>query len=775
MSARFLTFVLISLCSALVACSSDDDQKKNPVPVVTSVAPATATAGGPAFTLTVNGSGFMTGSTVHWNGGARSSQLVSATQLTASIQSADIAATGTAQVTVVNPKPGGGTSSAIAFAIQNPAPVATSLSPSSITAGSAAFELSVNGSGFVQGATVQWNGSPRPTTFVSASTVKAAIAAADVATAGMVLVAVTNPAPGGGTSAAVTFAVQNPAPVLTSLTPSTVVAGSEGFSLGVLGTGFVPGAVLQFGGSERPTTVVNSTQVTALIAASNVAINGVVEVRVRNPAPTVGPSNVLQFTVSSPPTPPSAGFPMRITVAPDGSAPNGPSINGGMHMDGDNVIFASKASNLVAGDTNDAYDLFVRDTCASAYPPTQCTQQTRRILMAVDGSQPNGDSGWTATNPEKSLAVSFFAEHIAFVSSASNLVAGDTNGVDDVFLKACVIKVYARVCTPAQVRVSVRSNGSESNLPASQPAVADDGRYVFFVSADPNMVPGDTNGAADVFMRDTCVGVSGCTPSTTRVSLADDGSQANGASGEPAFTGRYLAFSSAASNLVAGDTNGVSDIFLRDTCIGATGCTPSTVRISVGNAGEQANGLSFGPQVTLPMSSWEGYDMHGRFVAFVSSASNLVAGDTNGATDVFQRDTCRNLPGCTPSTVRVSVTSTGAQINGASWSPDFMRWDGEVLPFVTAADGVVPEDTNGVADVFVHYPCPFGLPGDCRKSTEIASLGTGGVLGNGASYAPRLNHDLWGVYLVTFVSEATNLVPGPVPTPYYGSIFMSLW
>jgi hypothetical protein len=669
------------MCSVLVACDGGDDRKKNPVPAVTSVVPSMATAGGAAFTLTVNGSGFVTGSTVHWNGGARSSQFVSATQLTASIQPADIATAGTAQVTVVNPKPGSGTSSAVAFAIQNPAPVAASLSPSSIAAGSAAFDLTVNGSGFMQGSSVQWNGSLRTTTFVSANAVKAAIAAADVATAGTAQVAVVNPSPGGGTSGLLTFTVQSP-------------------------------------------------------------------------------------------TPPPVGFPLRITVAPDGSAPNGPSVNGGMDPDGNFVTFASKASNLVTGDTNDAYDLFIRDTCRLPYSGSQCTQQTRRILMAADGSQSNGDSGWTATNPENSLGVSFFGEHIAFVSSASNLVAGDTNGVDDVFLKACVIKLYSRVCTPAQVRASVRSDGSQSNLPASQPAVADDGRYVVFVSADPNMVPGDSNGAADVFLRDTCVGGgSSCTPSTTRISVTNDGGQANGASGEPTFTGRFVAFSSTASNLVAGDTNGVSDVFLRDTCIGESGCTPSTVRISVGNGGEQANGASSEPQVTLPL----GPEWHGRFVLFASSASNLVAGDTNGASDVFERDLCLGKLGCTPSTVRVSVTSTGAQINGASWSPDFLRWDGEVVAFVTAADGVVSQDANGVADVFVHYPCPYGVPVGCTRNTEIASLGTGGVLGNRASFAPRLHHDLWGVSVVTFFSEATNLVPGQVATPYFGSIFMNTW
>jgi len=160
--AQVVVVCLVSLFTALSGCGGDGKNKKNqnPVPMLTSIAPTSATVGGPAFTLTVNGLDFVSGSTVQWNGSGRPTTFVNGTQLSAAIPAADLAAPGTAQVTVVNPTPGGGTSSAITFTIQNATPVASSLSPSSAVAGGPAFDLTVNGSGFVSGATVQWNGAP---------------------------------------------------------------------------------------------------------------------------------------------------------------------------------------------------------------------------------------------------------------------------------------------------------------------------------------------------------------------------------------------------------------------------------------------------------------------------------------------------------------------------------------------------------------------------------------------------------------------------------------
>jgi Domain of unknown function (DUF1929)/Glyoxal oxidase N-terminus/Kelch motif len=182
-------------------------------PSLTSLSPNSATAGGPAFTLTVNGSNFVSGSVVQWNGAARTTTFVSATQLTAAIPATDIATAGTAQVTVANP--GGGTSNALTFTINTgtPAPSLTTLSPNSATAGGPAFTLTVNGSNFVSGSVVQWNGAARSTTFVNGTQLTAAIPASDIATAGTAQVRVVNP--GGGTSNALTFTIVSPTFTLT--------------------------------------------------------------------------------------------------------------------------------------------------------------------------------------------------------------------------------------------------------------------------------------------------------------------------------------------------------------------------------------------------------------------------------------------------------------------------------------------------------------------------------------------------------------------------------
>ena len=776
---RFLVLCLVSILGVVAGCSDDDKKSKNPVPVLTSVSPASAVAGGAGLTLTATGTGFVAGSAVHWNGAARTTTFVSGTQLTAAIAASDIATVGTAQVTVVSPTPGGGVSSPVSFTIGNPVPVLSSLSPAKVLAGSPAFELTVSGSAFVSGATVRWNGSPRTTTYVSATELKAAIAAADVATAGSAQVTVVNPSPGGGTSSAIAFAIDPvaPVPVITGLNPPGVVAGSPAFDLLVSGTGFVQGAIVKWNGADRVTTFVSATQVKAAITAADVASVVSVPVTVTNPAPGGGTSNALVFVVTSAPAP---GNPVPITVAPDGSPPNGPSLNGGMGIFARIVVFASKASNLVPNDTNNAWDVFLRDTCSDVWgdPVTDCTPTTTRISVGPDGLQADGDSGATATSPDGPVAVSFSGRYVAFVSAATNLVSGDTNGVDDVILLDTCRDTWGRPiagCTYQAIRASLRNDGSQSSAPARGPALGEDGGHVVFVSEDPNIVAGDGNGVADVFLRDVCLGSgTGCAPGTRRISVAPGNADANGISGSPAFTGRYVAFTSAATNLVAGDSNGAVDVFMRDTCIGAvTACTPATERISLGTDGSQATGASSEPLVGLPMSSASGYDYHGRFVVFVSSASNLVPGDTNGVADVFMRDTCRGRPACTPSTQRVSLTSTGQQIVGQpSTQPGHMRWDGEVVIFVTAADGVVQGDTNGLADVFTRGVCHDTTT--CVTTTTRVSIGTGGLQGNGPSVQPRGNYDAWaGPEWATFFSTASNFWPGTVPTPYFGAIFQT--
>jgi hypothetical protein len=272
----------------------------NPSPTLTSISPTTVTAGGAAFTLTVNGTNYVASSVVNFNGSARTTTVVSATQLTAAITAADIVTAGSFPITVFNPAPGGGTSSAVNLAVNNPVPAITTLSPASATVGGAAFTLTVNGTSFVNGASVSFNGAARTTTFVGATQVTAAITAADIASVGSFPVTVTNPGPGGGTSVAVNFSVNNPSPTITSLSPSSATAGTAGFILTVNGSAFVNGAVVNFNGAAKTTTFVSATQVTAAILTADIATARTVNVTVTNPAPGGGTSAPAAFTINNP-------------------------------------------------------------------------------------------------------------------------------------------------------------------------------------------------------------------------------------------------------------------------------------------------------------------------------------------------------------------------------------------------------------------------------------------------------------------------------------------
>jgi hypothetical protein len=187
----------------------------NPVPALLNISPATATAGASAFTLTANGSNFISSSVIQWKGTNLTTTYVSPTQLTATVPGTDIATTGSAAVTVFNPTPGGGTSAADTFKIttggtNNPVPTLTTISPASATAGAASFTLTTTGTNYITASSVQWNGASLATTYVSATKLTATVPATDVATAGSATVTVFNPAPGGGTSTSATFTI-NPA------------------------------------------------------------------------------------------------------------------------------------------------------------------------------------------------------------------------------------------------------------------------------------------------------------------------------------------------------------------------------------------------------------------------------------------------------------------------------------------------------------------------------------------------------------------------------------
>ena len=262
-----------------------------------------------------------------------------------------------------------------------------------------------------------------------------------------------------------------------------------------------------------------------------------------------------------------------------------------MSSDGRYIAFTT-AMALVPEDTLGAFDVYVYD---------RGTRTFSRVSQSSSGEQASGSSRNARISPD--------GRYVVFESIANNLVPGDSNANVDVFR-------HDRV-TGETVRVSVATGGGQGTGASSDPRISDDGNRIVFTSTAFDLVGNDANGASDVFVRDLAAGT------TTRVSVSSTGGDADLPSTEPAISGdgRFVAFSSAATNLVAGDANTVRDVFVRDLTAG------TTTRISVGSTGGEANQASSGASLSSD----------GRFVSFLSSATNLVAGATG--TTVYVRDT----------------------------------------------------------------------------------------------------------------------------------------
>jgi parallel beta-helix repeat protein len=288
---------------------------QNPVPVISSITPTTATLGSGTVFLTVYGSNFVSTSVVNLSGVAQPTSYGNSDYLIAMLSNLDTA--GALNVTVTNPAPGGGTSSAAQLTVSgsNPVPTLTSVQPTSATAGTGAFTLTVNGTNFVTTSVVNFNGSARATTYVSATQLTAAILASDITLGGAFSVTVTNPTPGGGTTSATSFAVNNPVPSVTSLQPSSIGAGSSAFTLTVNGTGFVSSSTVIFNGNTKATTFVSATQLTASITAADVSTAGSPAVSVTNPTPGGGSATAVSFTITAAQVPQASLSPSSLTFA----------------------------------------------------------------------------------------------------------------------------------------------------------------------------------------------------------------------------------------------------------------------------------------------------------------------------------------------------------------------------------------------------------------------------------------------------------------------------
>jgi hypothetical protein len=270
------------------------------VPSISGMSPTEVAAGGGDFALTVNGANFINESAVRINGSARPTTFINSTQLTAQITAADILNGGVLPVSVINAVTGGGTSNQLSLSVTNPSPTISALAPVSAEQGLPDLTLTVTGTGFVSGSVVRFNGLDRVTTYSSPTSASATLTSADLSSAGISPITVFNPAPGGGLSNAVDFTVNNlvnPVPLISSVSPTSKIAGEAGFTLTVNGGLFTNRSVVRWNGSDRLTTFVDSGHVTAQISAADIATAAVASVTLFNPSPGGGTSNALSFII----------------------------------------------------------------------------------------------------------------------------------------------------------------------------------------------------------------------------------------------------------------------------------------------------------------------------------------------------------------------------------------------------------------------------------------------------------------------------------------------
>jgi Tol biopolymer transport system component len=419
---------------------------------------------------------------------------------------------------------------------------------------------------------------------------------------------------------------------------------------------------------------------------------------------TVLPVMAVMTPPAAAATPHGGGRTSLVSAARDGTEPNDRSWDNEVSANGRYVAFTSLSSNLVRGDTNGFSDVFVRDLHR---------RTTRRVSV--------GTGGRSGDHVSSAPSISADGRYIAFTSWATNLVRGDTNELGDIFVRD--------LRAGTTVRVSLTATGGQAADYSDQPAISADGRYVAFTSNAENLVPGDDNGEEDVFVHDRR------TRRTQRVSVSSTGASPNEGSTDPVISanGRYVTFVSLATDVVA-DGHRARGSFRRDLW------RSTTVRVNRGHTGAlidmspptmSADGrhiafattddsaapgdrnnrqdvvvrdLRTGRNQLISVSSKGGQgdedsaaaaiSPDGRYVTFLSWATNLVPGDRNGHSDIFLHDRR------TGTTKRVSVPASGGETNLTSFEATVSA-GGHRVALSSAASNLAPGDTDHAIDIFV--------------------------------------------------------------------------
>jgi WD40-like Beta Propeller Repeat len=514
----------------------------------------------------------------------------------------------------------------------------------------------------------------------------------------------------------------NPTPVITALYPETIAAtligpptctSNPGLNLNLGGNNFITTSVAYWNGSQRATTFDQTTgQLTVKILACDIATPGVAYISVVNPPPGGGPTlNAATFQVTQPNNPaPSISSLAPASVAAGTSPPPLVTINGAPAASGSNSpAFISSSQVAINGNVRAA--TFVSSTEMQVQLVTSDIANTGTLSISVTNPSPGGGT-----------------------SSAQFSVTDPPNPAD-----------FPQV-------ISVSASAGAANGASSSPAMSADGRYVAFYSEATNLVASGASG--NIFVRDTCVGATNCTPHTIAVDLAPDGYAPNARARTRlalSADARYLAFSSTATNLVA-DSNTpdpssrTSNIFVRDLCFGSSatsGCSPHTVQISEGSDGEPANDESSMPSLSSD----------GRFVAYESRATNLVAGVADHNSRLYVTDLCS---GTTPTqcSSRTFLASSADAVVDMFAVANSISGDGR---FVVYSGWPSAAGNRLHAQIFLRDTClGADAPVGCVPSTKMVSVGEDGSEGDSTSSAPSVSAD--GRFVV-FGSSARNLAP----------------
>jgi hypothetical protein len=600
------------------------------VPVISAVAPVSALAGATSASLSVTGSGFLNQYTyITVNGQPVTTTVSGSSSATASLTAGDLVSSGVYQIVVVNKPPGGGRSNILTYSI-NPThllglPVLVDLAADGSQAINGICGGAANCASGALGLTTANSGPSSSSTgqFVAFASVSHNLVLSDLNTDADVY-------------------VRNTCLSLATCTPVSALISSD------------PNGQAANGGSSEPTVDSSGTHAAFTSLATNLVTTVPVQTGTRQVywRPVCLPSATAACTIT-----PSSNFDTQlVSISADGqTAGNGASYNPVISPDGEYVAFVSLATNLVTNITADGHtpQVYIRDTCNIATiittAPTDACVPTTYLVSTPDGSTfGNGLS----SNP----SISEDGLFVSFTSAATNLgsTAPNPNALPEVFERGtCITTITSttNTCVSVTTLISTPDGTTAADGPSGQSTLSAcgsvttttssactsttlaSGRFVAFASTASNLVTGVGPTPQQIYVRDTCIGVTitvaQCTPSTTLVSTPDGVTPANGLSEHPSAnaSGQLIAFASFASNL-GGTVNGVENVFVRNTCLGVIPtCTTGVVLASI------STGINASPPNGGSLVPWISADGH--TVSFLSTASNLVAGDNNAHEDIF--------------------------------------------------------------------------------------------------------------------------------------------